>query len=182
MNLPPIPLHASTQMDNRTPEQVAWLRSLGFAQVVLARELSIEQIRAIHQEVPDVPLEAFVHGALCVSYSGQCYASQYCFRRSANRGECAQPCRKKYSLLDKDGNRVPKTMQYRQDYNNNVIHNWFPTRKQGRDFFYTLYTKNPELYDNVLNIHFRSDILIRNYEGHESTYEERHKDQKKEFK
>lgn len=112
MNLPPIPLHASTQMDNRTPEQVAWLRSLGFAQVVLARELSIEQIRAIHQEVPDVPLEAFVHGALCVSYSGQCYASQYCFRRSANRGECAQFCRLPFTLEDANGNTIAEERHF----------------------------------------------------------------------
>lgn len=83
-------------------------------------------------------------------------------------------------VFDDEGNRVPKTMQYRQDYNRDVIPNWFPTRRQARDFFYTLYEKNPELYDNVLNIHFRSDILIRNYEGHESTYEERHKDKKRE--
>ena len=77
MDLPPIALHASTQMDNRTPEKVQWLSSLGFEQIVLARELSIDQIRQIHQAVPDVKLEAFVHGALCVSFSGQCYASQY---------------------------------------------------------------------------------------------------------
>ena len=88
-----IEFHASTQTDNRTAEKVAWLRDLGFSRVVLARELSIDEIRAIHNAVPDVELEVFVHGALCVSYSGQCYASQYCFHRSANRGECAQFCR-----------------------------------------------------------------------------------------
>ena len=103
MDLPPIALHASTQMDNRTPEKVQWLSSLGFEQIVLARELSIDQIRQIHQAVPDVKLEAFVHGALCVSFSGQCYASQYCFGRSANRGECAQFCRLPFSLQDAQG-------------------------------------------------------------------------------
>ena len=95
--------HASTQTDNRTAEKVAWLRDLGFSRVVLARELSIGEIRAIHEAVPDVELEVFVHGALCVSYSGQCYASQYCFQRSANRGECAQFCRMQFDLLDADG-------------------------------------------------------------------------------
>lgn len=86
LNLPPIPLHGSTQMDNRTPEKVRFLADAGFRQVVLARELSLQEIRGIHEACPDVPLEVFVHGALCVSYSGQCYVSQACFGRSANRG------------------------------------------------------------------------------------------------
>ncbi len=98
--------HASTQTDNRTPEKVRWLRDLGFKRVVLARELSAEEIAEIHREVPDVELEVFVHGALCVSYSGLCYASQYCFGRSANRGECAQFCRMKFSLVDAEGREV----------------------------------------------------------------------------
>ena len=98
-----LPLHASTQTDNRTPEKVAWLRSLGFRRVVLARELSVDEIREIHRQVPDVELEVFVHGALCVSYSGQCYASQYCFGRSANRGACAQFCRLPFDLVDSNG-------------------------------------------------------------------------------
>ena len=98
-----LPFHASTQTDNRTPEKVAWLRSLGFRRVVLARELSVDEIREIHRQVPDVELEVFVHGALCVSYSGQCYASQYCFGRSANRGACAQFCRLPFDLADSNG-------------------------------------------------------------------------------
>ena len=101
-----IGLHASTQTDNRTPEKVAWLRAQGFSRVVLARELSLEEIREIHRSVPDVELEAFVHGALCVSYSGQCYLSEYCQGRSANRGECAQMCRMKYDLVDADGREI----------------------------------------------------------------------------
>ncbi len=108
MNLPPIPLHASTQMDNRTVEKVRFLRSEGFEQVVLARELTLEQIREIHRECPDVALEAFVHGALCVSYSGQCYVSEACFRRSANRGECAQVCRMEFDLEDAEGHKLMK--------------------------------------------------------------------------
>lgn len=99
-------LHASTQCDSRTPEKVAWLRSVGFRRVVLARELSLDEIREIHRQVPDVELEVFVHGALCVSYSGICYASQECFGRSANRGECAQFCRMKFDLVDADGREI----------------------------------------------------------------------------
>ena len=103
LNLPPIPLHASTQMDNRNPEKVKFLADTGFRQVVLARELSLEQIRKIHETAPQTPLEVFVHGALCVSYSGQCYVSQHCFGRSANRGECAQFCRLAFDMVDADG-------------------------------------------------------------------------------
>lgn len=106
LNLPPIPLHASTQMDNRTPEKVCFLSDAGFRQVVLARELSLQEIRAIHEACPETPLEVFVHGALCVSYSGQCYVSQACFGRSANRGECAQFCRLPFSLVDADGKTI----------------------------------------------------------------------------
>lgn len=108
MNLPGIALHASTQTDNRTVEKVAWLASHGFGRVVLARELSLDEIAAIHRAVPGIELEAFVHGALCVSYSGQCYASQYCFGRSANRGECAQFCRLKFNLEDADGRVIER--------------------------------------------------------------------------
>ena len=101
-------LHASTQTDNRTPQKVKWLRDIGFSRVVLARELSVDEIAEIHHQVPDVELEVFVHGALCVSYSGICYASQYCFGRSANRGECAQFCRMKFSLQDADGREMER--------------------------------------------------------------------------
>ena len=106
LDLPPIPLHASTQMDNRAPEKAVALKELGYQQIVLARELSLEQIREIHLAVPDMPLEAFVHGALCVSYSGRCYASEYCFGRSANRGECAQFCRLPFTLEDNNGETI----------------------------------------------------------------------------
>ena len=117
-DLPPIRLHASTQCDNRTPEQVLHLQQLGFRRVVLARELSLNQIRDIHHtlhstpytlhrdEVAPIELEAFVHGALCVSYSGRCYLSEALMDRSANRGCCAQLCRQRYDLLDKNGNEI----------------------------------------------------------------------------
>jgi putative protease len=102
----PFEIHASTQTDNRTVEKVRWLQQLGFSRAVLARELSAEEIAEIHREVPDIELEVFVHGALCVSYSGICYASQHCFQRSANRGECAQFCRMRFSLVDADGAEI----------------------------------------------------------------------------
>ena len=107
-DIPTPPLHASTQMDIRTPDKVRWLWQAGFRRVVLARELSLAEIEAIHKAVPEMELEVFVHGALCVSYSGQCYASQYCFSRSANRGECAQFCRLKFDLVNQDGQTIEK--------------------------------------------------------------------------
>ena len=102
LDLPPIPLHASTQTDNRTVEKVSLLKESGIQRVVLARELSLQEISSIHQQC-DIELEAFVHGALCVSYSGQCYMSYHSCGRSANRGECAQFCRLPYNLQDADG-------------------------------------------------------------------------------
>ena len=104
----PFEIHASTQTDNRTAEKVRWLQQVGFTRAVLARELSVEEIFEIHRQVPDMELEVFVHGALCVSYSGICYASQHCFQRSANRGECAQFCRMRFSLVDADGVEVER--------------------------------------------------------------------------
>lgn len=100
-DLPPIPLHASTQLNNRTPEKVSFLEKVGFSQVVLARELNLNQIREI-KNTTSVPLEYFIHGALCVCYSGQCYMSEFASGRSGNRGECAQMCRHKYTLKGLD--------------------------------------------------------------------------------
>ncbi|MBQ4524893.1 MAG: U32 family peptidase [Bacteroidaceae bacterium] len=108
MNLPPIALHASTQMDNRTEEKVKFLADVGFTQVVLARELSLDEIAKIHHAVPNTPLEVFVHGALCVSYSGQCYVSEACYGRSANRGECAQFCRLAFTMEDAEGRVIAR--------------------------------------------------------------------------
>ena len=107
MDLPPIALHASTQCDIRTPEKARFLQDAGFSQLVLARELTLDEIRAIRKETT-VPLEAFVHGALCVSYSGNCQASYLLTGRSANRGECAQMCRLPYNLIDGNGNIIMK--------------------------------------------------------------------------
>jgi len=102
MSIPPIALHASTQTDNRSLQKVKFLQNAGFSRVVLARELELEQIRHIAANT-SIELEAFVHGALCVSYSGQCYISQAAVGRSANRGECAQFCRLPYQLIDSAG-------------------------------------------------------------------------------
>jgi putative protease len=108
MDLPPIQLHASTQCDIRTLEKAKFLSQVGFSQLVLARELTIEQIRKIRAEVAqfNVPLEYFIHGALCVAFSGQCYISHADNGRSANRGDCSQACRLPYTLSDGQGRVV----------------------------------------------------------------------------
>lgn len=101
-------IHISTQCDNYLQEKIKFFNEIGVTRVVLARELSIEQIKEIRNICPKLELESFIHGALCVSMSGQCYLSQYIGGRSANRGMCAQPCRKKYSVIDSKGNIIKK--------------------------------------------------------------------------
>ncbi len=101
-DLPPMPLIASTQMHNNTPERVAFLGKVGFKRAILARELNLDEIKAIRQST-DIELECFIHGALCVCYSGQCYMSYSLGARSGNRGQCAQPCRRTYDLVDATG-------------------------------------------------------------------------------
>ncbi|MDI1348309.1 U32 family peptidase [Aquabacterium sp.] len=105
MDLPPIQLHASTQTDIRTVEKAKFLQDVGFSQIVLARELTLEQIQAI-SDATDVAIEFFVHGALCVAYSGQCFISHAHTGRSANRGDCSQACRLPYNVLDGSGQVV----------------------------------------------------------------------------
>lgn len=134
-DLPPIRIHASTQCDNRTVEQVQSLERLGCSRVVLARELSLDEIRAI-REGTSVELEAFVHGALCVSYSGRCYMSEVLLNRSANRGCCAQMCRMRYDLLDEN-------MQEIRDEQGEPIHQRYLLSLQDLDR--TMYLK--ELVD-----------------------------------
>jgi 23S rRNA 5-hydroxycytidine C2501 synthase len=102
MDLPPIPIHASTQTHNNSLEKIKFFESVGLQRVILARELSLEEIGVISNNTT-IELEVFVHGALCVSYSGQCYFSHAITGRSANRGECAQPCRSLYNLVDENG-------------------------------------------------------------------------------
>ena len=106
-DLPPIPLYASTQCHNNTLEKVKFLESMGISRVILPREFSLKEIKNITENT-NIEVETFIHGALCVSYSGQCYMSYSIGGRSANRGECAQPCRKKYSLVDSDGKILAK--------------------------------------------------------------------------
>jgi putative protease len=108
LDIPPIPLHASTQTDNCTPAKVEFLSKAGFNRIILARELTLDEIQTISESVPDATLEAFVHGSLCVSYSGRCYLSAALYGRSANRGECAQCCRLPYSLTDADEKMIVK--------------------------------------------------------------------------
>src|ERR1043165_4729674 len=103
LDLPPIQLHASTQTDIRTPEKARFLQDVGFSQMVLARELDLQQIHAIKAQVQDAVLEFFVHGALCVAYSGQCFISHAHTGRSANRGSCSQECRLPYTVSDAQG-------------------------------------------------------------------------------
>ena len=106
IDIPPIELHASTQWDSRTPQKIARLAQAGFAQIVVPREFSLEQISEAAKAAQGAAIEAFVHGALCVSYSGDCHAGQVLANRSANRGQCPQICRLKYILADSDGHPV----------------------------------------------------------------------------
>lgn len=121
--LPPIPLHISTQCDNRSVDKVGFFSKMCLPRVVLARELSLKQIEEIHKMHPKIELECFIHGALCVSYSGQCYLSQFIGGRSANKGQCAQPCRKRYSLIDDKGNIIAsdKHLLSLKDFNTSDI-------------------------------------------------------------
>ncbi len=105
LDLPPIQLHASTQTDIRHPEKARFLQDVGFSQIVLAREMTLTEIKKV-AAATDCTLEFFIHGALCVAFSGQCYISHAHTGRSANRGECSQACRLPYDLTDKDGNLV----------------------------------------------------------------------------
>ncbi|HNS19716.1 MAG TPA: U32 family peptidase [Sedimentisphaerales bacterium] len=107
LDLPPVPLIASTQMHNATVEKVQFLEQVGFSRVILARELTLEQIREIRRQT-QIELECFIHGALCVGVSGQCYMSYALGGRSGNRGQCAQPCRRLYTLRDQAGNEIVK--------------------------------------------------------------------------
>ena len=106
LDLPPIELHASTQCDIRSVEKAKFLSDAGFSQIVLARELNLSQIKAIYDHT-DATIEFFIHGALCVAYSGQCYISHAQTGRSANRGDCSQACRLPYTLKDDQGGWWP---------------------------------------------------------------------------
>lgn len=124
LELPPIALHASTQCDIRTPDKALFLAQSGFSQIVLARELSLDEIAAVRAVTPpEVTLEYFVHGALCVAYSGQCYLSHAQTGRSANRGDCSQACRLPYTLQDAQGRIVAHDRHLLSLKDNNQGHN-----------------------------------------------------------
>jgi putative protease len=130
MDLPPIQLHASTQTDNRNPEKVKFLEDVGFSQVVLARECSLNEIIKIASQ-SNVSLEYFVHGALCVAYSGQCYISHAHTGRSANRGECSQACRLPYTLVDDKGKTITENQHLLSMKDNNQTDNMLELARAG---------------------------------------------------
>ncbi|MBF1165676.1 MAG: U32 family peptidase, partial [Dechloromonas agitata] len=122
LDLPPIQLHASTQTDIRNPAKAKFLEDVGFSQIVLAREMSIDEIKKV-SEATTLSLEYFVHGALCVAYSGQCYISQAHTGRSANRGECSQACRLPYTLVDEKGKVITENQHLLSMKDNNQTDN-----------------------------------------------------------
>ena len=122
LDLPPIQLHASTQTDIRNPAKAKFLEDVGFSQIVLAREMSIDEIKKV-AEATTLSLEYFVHGALCVAYSGQCYISQAHTGRSANRGECSQACRLPYTLVDEKGKVITEDQHLLSMKDNNQSEN-----------------------------------------------------------
>ncbi len=158
--LPQIVLHASTQCDNRTLEKIKFLQDINFKRAILARELSIEDIEKIHKNT-DIELEHFIHGALCVCYSGQCYMSHYIGKRSANRGECAQACRKKYSLVDKKGNFILKNQYLLSLKDNNLSKHLDKLIKAGVISFKIEGRLKDENYVKNITLYYHN--LLKNY-------------------
>ena len=160
-------MHASTQCALRTPEKARGLQSLGFGRLVLERELSLEQIKAIHEAV-NTEIEFFVHGALCVCYSGQCYLSEYLTGRSANRGACAQPCRSLYDLEDAGGKTLVrnKALLSLKDYN--LLHRLEELADAGVDSFKIEGRLKGESYvRNVVRAYSEAlDALVNRYPDH----------------
>ncbi len=172
--IPPIILHASTQCDNRTVEKIKFLENIGFKRAILARELSIEKIEEIKKNT-NIELEHFIHGALCVCYSGQCYLSEYIGKRSANRGECAQACRKRYSLVTEDKKYIVKNKYLLSLKDNNLSKHLNKLVKAGVTSFKIEgrlkdknYVKNVVLYyNNLLEKYPRTShgIIIKDFEA-----------------
>ncbi len=164
--MPPIEMHASTQCDNRTVEKVKFWEEVGLRQVVLARELSIKEIEAIARET-EVRLEYFVHGALCVSYSGQCYMSLADGGRSANRGECAQPCRRAYDVIGADGQVLRKGIHALSLKDNNQTTNIEALMDAGVSSFKIEGRLKDAAYVANITLHYRKvidEILARRKE------------------
>jgi putative protease len=156
-DLPPLPLFASTQMHNHTPERVAFLEKVGFQRAILARELSLDQISAI-RAATNLELETFIHGALCVCYSGQCYLSYAAGGRSGNRGQCAQPCRKRYSLVDSAGRVLVKNRYLLSLKDLNLTDSLRPLLEAGvTSFKIEGRLKGPEYVANIV-AHYRQQL------------------------
>ena len=166
MDLPPIQLHASTQTDNRSPEKVKFLEGAGFSQVVLARELSLNEIISISSQTT-VALEYFVHGALCVAYSGQCYISHAHTGRSANRGECSQACRLPYTLVDDKGKTITENQHLLSMKDNNQTENILALAQAGVSSFKIEGRLKDLSYVKNITAHYRrllDDVIAQNPE------------------
>ena len=166
MDLPPIQLHASTQTDNRSPEKVKFLEDAGFSQVVLARELSLNEIINISSQTT-VSLEYFVHGALCVAYSGQCYISHAHTGRSANRGECSQACRLPYTLVDDKGKTITENQHLLSMKDNNQTENILALAQAGVCSFKIEGRLKDLSYVKNITAHYRrllDDVIAQNPE------------------
>jgi 23S rRNA 5-hydroxycytidine C2501 synthase len=164
MDLPPIQLHASTQTDNRHPAKVKFLEDAGFSQVVLARELSLKEVAAIAGQT-NIALEYFVHGALCVAYSGQCFISHAHTGRSANRGECSQACRLPYSLVDDKGKVITENQHLLSMKDNNQTANILALAQAGVSSFKIEGRLKDLSYVKNITAHYRSliDDIIANH-------------------
>jgi putative protease len=166
LELPPIQLHASTQTDNRNPEKVKFLEDAGFSQVVLARECSLNEIIKIASQ-STVSLEYFVHGALCVAFSGQCYISQAHTGRSANRGECSQACRLPYTLVDDKGKTITENQHLLSMKDNNQTDNMLELARAGVSSFKIEGRLKDLSYVKNITAHYRQlldDIIAANPE------------------
>ena len=166
MDLPPIQLHASTQTDNRSPEKIKFLEGAGFSQVVLARELSLNEIINISSQAT-VALEYFVHGALCVAYSGQCYISHAHTGRSANRGECSQACRLPYTLVDDKGKTITENQHLLSMKDNNQTENILALAQAGVCSFKIEGRLKDLSYVKNITAHYRrlfDDVIAQNPE------------------
>jgi len=162
-DLPPIQLHASTQTDNRNPAKVKFLEDAGFSQVVLAREMSIQEVQAVADET-SLALEYFVHGALCVAFSGQCYISQAHTGRSANRGECSQACRLPYTLVDDKGKTITENQHLLSMKDNNQTDNMLELARAGVSSFKIEGRLKDLSYVKNITAHYRTllDEIIAN--------------------
>lgn len=156
--LPNIELHASTQCDIRTPEKAAFLEKVGFSQMVLARELSLDDIARVHAQLQHARIEYFIHGALCVSYSGQCYISQAMTGRSANRGECAQFCRLPYDVTTLDGQVLAQNAHVLSLKDNNQTANLEALIDAGVSSFKIEGRLKDQTYVKNITAHYRREL------------------------